>query len=220
MGLETIYNKIKPSQMGRDKFIKTFQYLGYGVQRKRKFTRTTNSSGVKRFPNKIKTIELKGINQCFVSDITYYDLKNEFYYITFIMDLFNREVVGYSISKSLRTIDTTLVALEMVVRNRGKQNLKNAIFHSDGGGQYYANDFLHRTRKQLKMINSMGKECYENPHAERLNGVLKNDYIIPYGPESLKQLIRMTTKAVKMYNTEKPHKALNGKTPIQCRSAA
>jgi putative transposase len=220
MGLEVIYNKIKPKQMGRDKFIKIFQDLGYGVRRKRRFTKTTQSNGVKRFPNRLEHIELNGINQCFVSDITYYDLKNNFYYITFIMDLYNREVVGFSISKSLRTIDTTLPALEMVVYNRGKNSLKDAIFHSDGGGQYYADVFLKRSNQQLKMINSMGKECYENPHAERLNGVLKNDYIIPYGPQSFKQLIKLTAKAVKMYNTEKPHKALNGKTPIQCRSAA
>ena len=220
MGLEVLYNKINPQEMGRDKFIMTFQNLGYRVRRTRKFTKTTDSSGVKRFPNRLNNIELTGINQCYVSDITYYDINNRFYFITFIMDLFNREVVGFSVSNSLRTVNTTLPALEMVVRKRGKQNLKNAIFHSDGGGQYYADEFLERSKTQLKMINSMGKTCYENPHAERLNGVLKNDYIIPYGPRSFKQLIRLTAKAVKMYNTEKPHKALNGKTPIQCRSAA
>lgn len=220
MGLEVIYNKIKPQQMGRDKFIKVFQDLGYGVIRKPRFKKTTNSSGVKRFPNRLDQIELNSINQCFVSDITYYDLNDEFCYITFIMDLFNREVVGFSVSKTLRTIDTTLPALEMVVNKRGGKHLKDAIFHSDGGGQYYADEFLKKSNTQLNMINSMGKECYENPHAERLNGVLKNNYIIPYGPKSFKQLISMTTKAVKMYNTQKPHQALNGKTPIEYKSAA
>ena len=220
MGLEVIYYKIMPKQMGRDKFVKTMLNLGYGVRKIKNFRITTNSSGVKRFDNHLINIELNGINQCFVSDITYFDLNNKFYYLTFIMDLYNREVVGYSVSKTLRTIDTTIPALKMVIKNRGKQKLNGAIFHSDGGGQYYADEFLKITKSKLNLIPSMGKTCFENPHAERLNGVLKNNYIIPYYPKNFNDLWKKTAKAVKMYNHEKPHNALGGMTPIAFKSAS
>lgn len=101
----------------------------------------------------------------------------------------------------------------MLTRLRGSENLKHAIFHSDGGGQYYSNDFKRLT-KELKMINSMAENVYENPHAERLNGVIKNNYLYPYGSTNFRSLKKSTKKAVWMYNNEKPHSALNGKTPV------
>lgn len=220
MGLEEIYKKIDPEGIGRDKFIRVMQDNGLGVPRKRSFRKTTDSRGVTRFPNRLEGFEVTGVNQCFVSDITYFDLNGKFYYLTFIMDLYNREVVGYSASKRMHTEVTTLPALEMVVRNRGKAALQGAIIHSDGGGQYYAESFKNKTSKSLKMINSMGKECYDNAHAERLNGTLKNAYIIPYHPKNFNDLKCKAKKAVEMYNKQKPHKALDGKTPVQYRLAS
>ena len=88
------------------------------------------------------------------------------------------------------------------------------IIHSDGGGQYYSNEFRKLT-KEAEMVNSMGKTAYENPHAERVNGIIKNNYIRHYGPKSFINLIKMTNKAVQLYNTEKPHRALNKLSPIQ-----
>jgi transposase InsO family protein len=148
-----------------------------------------------------------------VSDITYFDLGSEMRYLTFIMDLYNREVVGYSESNNLRTESTTIPALHRLIKLRGKANLKGAIMHSDGGGQYYCNEFKALT-KELGMINSMTEEkVYENAHAERLNGVIKNNYLYPYGPTNVASLRRLLDKAVYMYNTGKPHKALGKLTP-------
>ena len=85
--------------------------------------------------------------------------------------------------------------------------------HSDGGGQYYCKEFKSIT-KGLKMINSMTEEkVYENTHAERLNGTIKNNYLYPYSPKDLKSLRRLLDKAVLMYNTGKPHTALRKLTP-------
>jgi transposase InsO family protein len=153
-----------------------------------------------------------------VSDITYYDIGLDTFYLTFIMDIFNREIVGYSDSDNLRTENTTLPALHKVIKERGKANLKGAIMHSDGGGQYYCNEFKSLT-KELKMINSMTEEkVYENAHAERLNGIIKNNYLYPYGPTNRASLKRLLDKAVFMYNTGKPHKALRKLTPIMFKS--
>jgi putative transposase len=213
MSARDIYLKLQPGCMGRDQFERFCMDSGYRIKQLRNFRVTTNSLGVTRFPNMIKDLKLTGVNQVFVSDITYFDLGSETRYLTFIMDLFNREVVGYSESDNLRTENTTIPALHRLVKLRGKTNLKGAIIHSDGGGQYYCNDFKALT-KELEMINSMTEEkVYENAHAERLNGVIKNNYLYPYGPTNVTSLRRLLDKAVYMYNTGKPHKALGKLTP-------
>jgi len=218
MGVREIYGKLNLLTIGRDKFESLCYANGYRVARNTNYKKTTDSTGVIRFPNMTKGIEVTGVNQVFVSDITYFEIRNKFYYLTFIMDMFNREIVGYNASEGMRTEQTTLPALNMMVKERGKSNLEGAIIHSDGGGQYYSKDLIKQTR-ELKMINSMTEESvYENAHAERLNGIIKNNYLYPYNPCDFKDLKKKLKKAVKMYNTEKGHRALGGKTPVQYKS--
>lgn len=218
MSARDIYLKLQPSCMGRDQFERFCMDSGYRIKKLMNFRVTTNSLGVTRFPNMIKDIEVTRVNQVFVSDITYFDIGSSTYYLTFIMDLFNREIVGWSASDNLRTESTTLPALYKVVTERGRVNLKGAIIHSDGGGQYYCKEFKILT-KELGMINSMTEEkVYENSHAERLNGVIKNNYLYPYGPTNMTSLRKLLDKAVLMYNTGKPHKALGKLTPSMFRN--
>lgn len=213
MSARDIYHKLQPSCMGRDQFERFCMDSGYRINKLKNYKVTTDSLGVTRFPNMIKDFEFTGINQVFVSDITYYDIGADTYYLTFIMDLYNREIVGYSASNNMRTESTTLPALHGLIKERGKANLEGAILHSDGGGQYYSNEFKSLT-KELKMINSMTEgNVYENSHAERLNGVIKNNYLYPYGPTNMASLKRLLKRAVYMYNTDKPHKALGKLTP-------
>jgi putative transposase len=213
MSARDIYVKLQPSCMGRDQFERFCMDSGYRIKRLRNYRVTTNSLGVTRFPNLIKDLQVTRVNQVFVSDITYFDIGSETYYITLIMDLYTREIVGWSASDNLRTENTTLPALIMLITLRGKVNLKGAIIHSDGGGQYYCNEFKSLTRS-LEMINSMTEEkVYENSHAERLNGIIKNNYLYPYGPKDMASLKKLLIKAVHMYNTDKPHMALGKLSP-------
>jgi putative transposase len=213
MSARDIYLKLQPSYMGRDQFERFCMDSGYRINRLKNFRVTTNSLGVTRFQNMIKDLKVTRVNQVFVSDITYFDIGSDTYYLTLIMDLYNREIVGWSVSDNLRTESTTLPALLMLITLRGKVNLKGSIIHSDGGGQYYCNEFKTLT-KSLGMVNSMTEEkVYENSHAERLNGIIKNNYLYPYGPTNIKSLRKLLDKAVYMYNTGKPHKALGKLTP-------
>lgn len=217
MSARDIYLKLKPSCMGRDQFERFCMDSGYRIKQLKNFRVTTNSLGVTRFPNMIKDIEVTRVNQVFVSDITYFDIGSSTYYLTFIMDLYNREIVGCSASDNLRTENTTLPALHRLIYERGRASLKGAIMHSDGGGQYYCKEFKKLT-KDLKMINSMTEEkVFENSHAERLNGIMKNNYLYPYGPTNMTSLKKLLEKAVLMYNTGKPHKALGKLTPRDFR---
>jgi len=218
MSARDIYLKLHPSCMGRDQFERFCMDSGYRIKKLKNFRVTTNSLGVTRFPNMIKDIEVTHVNQVFVSDITYYDIGSDTHYLTFIMDLYNREIIGYAESDNLRTENTTIPALYRAIKERGKTNIKGAIMHSDGGGQYYCNEFKALT-KDLGMINSMTEEkVYENSHAERLNGIIKNNYLYPYGPTNITSLKKLLDKAVLMYNTGKPHKALGKLTPKEFRS--
>jgi transposase InsO family protein len=212
-----IYHKLQPGCMGRDQFERFCMDSGYRLKRLRNYRVTTNSLGVTRFPNHLKDTLVTRVNQVFVSDITYFDIGASTYYLTFIMDLFNREVVGWSASDNLRTENTTIPALYRLISERGRASLKGSILHSDGGGQYYCNEFKALTR-DLEMVNSMTEEkVYENSHAERLNGIIKNNYLYPYGPTNMSALKRLLDRAVLMYNTGKPHRALGRLSPSEFR---
>jgi putative transposase len=218
MSARDVYLKLNPSFMGRDQFERFCMDSGYRIRQLKNFRVTTNSLGVTRFPNMIKDVEVTRVNQVFVSDITYFDIGSSTYYLTFIMDLYNREIVGWSASDNLRTEHTTLPALRRLIYERGRASLRGAIMHSDGGGQYYCKEFKALT-KDLQMINSMTEEkVFENSHAERLNGIIKNNYLYPYGPTNMASLKKLLDKAVLMYNTGKPHKALGKLTPRDFRT--
>jgi len=136
MSCRDMYRMIRPQYMGRDRFEAFCKEEGFSVELKRNFRRTTNSLGVTRFPNLVQGLKLTGVNQVWVSDITYYEMTNRFYYLTFIMDLYSRKIIGYSVSDNLLTDNTTIPALNKAINTRQGQNLTSLIFHSDGGGQY------------------------------------------------------------------------------------
>jgi putative transposase len=211
MGARELYFMIKPTWMGRDKFEAFCLENGFRVLQKRSFIKTTNSLGVTRFPNLLLGIELTRVNQVWVSDITYYAIGERFYYLTFIMDLFSRYVVGYSVAENLATENTTIPALKMALRYRRPE--PGLIFHSDGGGQYYSNAFKNLTRsKGIK--NSMGTTPYENPNAERINGTIKNSYLRHYDPRTYTDLVKQTARAVRNYN-DRPHASLKRVSPTE-----
>lgn len=214
MGLRDLYFMIKPSSIGRDSFEAMCISNGLKLKPRQFKPLTTQSSGVKRFPNLIEGLVIKRANQVWQSDITYFALNGRFYYLTFIIDAFTRRIVGYAVSTSLQTIATTLVALRMAIKNRKHHSLAGLIFHSDGGGQYYAIEFLQLTGEK-EILNSMCVYPYENGKAERINGVIKNNYLAPRQITTEKQLNQQVDRAVYLYNWEKPHKELKKLSPIQ-----
>jgi putative transposase len=216
MSSRQMYRLIRPVHIGRDRFEAFCFEKGFKVALKSAYHRTTNSWGVTRFDNLLLGFELTGINQVWVSDITYYRIGEKFYYLTFILDLYSRFIVGYSASENLLTKDTTIPALTMALRAR--KELNQLIIHSDGGGQYYCKEWLKITQKN-QMRNSMCESVYENAHAERINGIIKNDYLVYYGPLNYNQLSNMTTKAVMKYNYERPHQSLGNVSPDQYEKA-
>lgn len=214
MSCRLLYYKINPATIGRDRFEELCKEYGFQVDRPKSYRRTTNSSGVIRFENLLNDLILTSINQAYSSDITYFEIGSIFYYITFIMDCFSRKILGFSTSGRLTTEQTTIPALLMAIKARNNILPEGIIFHSDGGGQYYDKEFL-RITESYKFRNSMCEYAYENGKAERLNGVIKNNYLIHWKIKTLADLTKSVDRAVHLYNTEKPHSALNFKTPME-----
>jgi len=214
MGVREMYFLMNPGSMGRDIFEALCRDNGLTIKPIKNYHKTTDSSGVERFDNLINGLDIEAPNQVWQSDITYYRIENKFYYITLIQDAFTKIIVGYSVSKRLKTNQTTIPSLSMAFRNAKKAVLDGLIFHSDGGGQYYSVEFL-KLIKSRNLISSMGKDCYENAMAESLNGVIKNKYLYHRSINNFKELEYEVDRTVQLYNFKKPHSSLNRLTPYQ-----
>lgn len=217
MGCRDMYYKLSAGGklgIGRDKFEAYCRDEGLMSKRTRNKRKTTDSKGVTRFDNLIENLKITRPNQVWQSDITYYDIGCETYYLTFIIDCYSRMIVGSSVSKRLLTEATTLPCLQQALRLRKGLKLNGLILHSDGGGQYYDKDFLALVRK-YKIRTSMCCHPWKNPYAERINGTIKNNYLRHKFIKTFADLERETTRSVNLYNSEKPHIGLKRNTPEQ-----
>lgn len=205
-GLEKLYYRIKPDWLGRDKFVKLFREMGYGVQRKRKYARTTRS-GPFRYPNLIEGLLLWEKNRLWQTDITYYRIGEQFYYLIFIIDVYTKVIKGYSVSEHIRA-EANVRALKMAIDS--EQIQPGLIHHSDGGTQFL-NLIYKKLGLKYQMIFSMGKIAQENAYAERVNGIIKNEYLVYRSITSVRQLKAEVRRAVDHYNYKRIHRHLPGK---------
>ena len=214
-GLEKIYWQLQPEEMGRDTFCEVFKQLGYGVRRPKNRMRTTIPAH-KVFENRIEGRMVSGPNQVWQSDITYIKIGDRFYYLTFIIDVYTRRIVGYAVSDNLRA-DANIEALQMALGGSPAE-LAGLVHHSDRGSQYTDSRYLALLRAHGIAI-SMGKKATDNAFAERINGVIKNEYLIPRALSSYRQLKRYTKQAVTDYNTVRHHGALGRRSPVEYEHA-
>jgi putative transposase len=209
-----MYHILQPKHLGRDKFCEIFMDLGYRVRTIKNYVRTTIPSHINH-PNLIQGIELVKPYQVVQSDITYFNLNGEHYYIVFIIDVYTREVIGYEVGDNMRA-EINLRALKMAIKYIGKEN-KIEIHHSDRGGQYGSNIYTNELNKNGIAI-SMGLTAYDNAYAERINGTIKNEYLKRWYITTFKELKIALKKAVKNYNETRKHQAFKNKySPYEFR---
>lgn len=210
-GVEKMYYTLNPRFMGRDKFCEVFQELGYGVKRVRNYHRTTYS-GTYHYPNLIEGMAVRRPFQVVQSDITYFHLDGNFYYLVFIIDVYTRLIVGYSVNDNLRT-EGNMSAMKMALKTMDNRPW-GLIHHSDKGSQYSSREYTGLLEKHHISI-SMGTVAWENPYAERINGIVKNEYLKRWVIKDFKELKRKVAKAVIHYNTKRLHRAFKMKfTPM------
>lgn len=202
LGLEKAYYMISPSGLGRDAFIAQMTLRGHALERKRSFTKTSRS-GDFRYPNLIKLLTIIGLNRVWQSDTTYYRLGGRFYYLTFIIDVYSRVIVGYCVSEDLRAA-ANVKALKMALHQRRGMELNELIFHSDGGSQYRYSEFVALLRKHV-ISSSMCRVALDNAYAEKINDVIKNEYLEHWEIKSFAQLKKCVKRAVNNYNEVRFH---------------
>jgi len=213
MGSRPMHYMLNIDMIGINKFEGLISSLGLGIKRKKLWIKTTNSShNYHTYGNLVNGIELSGINQLWVSDITYLVGQEKVYYIIFIQDVYSRSILGYSASDNMYTINN-MGTLKMALKIRGAKNIPGLIHHSDKGSQYCSNEYI-RLMKNSGMKISMASNSLENPYAERLNGIIKNDYLVAYDTSTLSKLKKSLDKVVWLYNNERPHSELGYLSPV------
>jgi putative transposase len=201
-------------KLGRDKFFGILRKNGLLIRRKKRYAKTTNS--LHRFwiyDNHIRDLEPAGKDEVYVSDITYIRVRKSFCYLALITDLYSRKIVGYDFSDSLN-LESSLRALKMAIK--GKEDLSGLIHHSDRGIQYCSNLYTELlTSKEIKMSMAEKGNPYENAVAERVNGILKEEFLIGENFKTKQQAYKSVKEAIETYNNLRPHMSIDYMTPNQ-----
>lgn len=210
IGLAKIYALYQPEGIGRLAFEQLGKMAGYALEAKPVVSWKGNR--IIPYENLLSAKSFTGVNQVWVTDITYYKIRDKYYYISMIMDLYSRKIIAFTVKQSLHA-KHNLMILKNAIKKRNLPLKHQLIHHSDKGVQYTCNEYIKCLNKYQIGI-SMCKSVYENTHMERLNGIIKNDYLIHWNPKSFNQLIRLLKKAVNNYNNC-PHGKLRMMSPIQ-----
>jgi putative transposase len=199
-------------EIGRDRFFEVLAERGLLVARKRGTPRTTNSRHpLPIFHNLLKDIVLDFPNQAWVSDITYIRTDEGFLYAALITDMFSRKIVGAHIGDSLE-VEGCLRALEQALE--GLPPGMSPIHHSDRGCQYCSHAYVERLQARgLPISMTEISHCYENAMAERVNGILKQEYELDQTFRTKAQAKKAFEQAVWLYNHRRPHLKLNYRFP-------
>jgi transposase InsO family protein len=200
-------------KIGRDRLFDLLRAQSLLITRKRERPYSTMSwHRYHKHPNLIKDMQITAPNQVYVSDITYLPgLERTYYYLALITDAFSRKIVGYDLSESL-TVDGSLRALNLALKPlEGDVNL---IHHSDRGLQYCALAYTHRLEKRGISISMTEQDhVYENALAERVNGILKQEFLLDRPMPSLAYAKKQVRQAIHIYNHERLHMSIDWKTP-------
>lgn len=205
--------------VGRDRFFEVLAERDLLVVPKPGRPQTTNSRhSLPVFHNLLSGRTLSGPNEAWVSDLTYIRTEEGFLYAALIMDAYSRKIVGYHIGDSLEA-EGCLKALEMALN--GLPAGKHPLHHSDRGCQYCCHAYVERLQARgLAISMTEIQHCYENAKAERLNGILKQEYEMDRVFRTKAQACTAFEQAVWLYNHRRPHVKLDYRFPAEVHEAA
>jgi transposase InsO family protein len=209
--LQTDIHRIDAS-MGRDKFFFLLRQWGLLVQRRRKYAITTESYHRFRvYTNKLLDFTPERPHHAWVCDITYVRIKKGFVYLFLITDAYSRKIVGWELSSSLG-LGGALQSLGMAIRQC--PCAKGLIHHSDRGFQYCSHEYVARLKaKGIEISMAEAGNCYENAMAERVNGILKDEYGLDETFTDEREARHCVREGIKAYNEQRPHWSLKLQIP-------
>ncbi|WON95059.1 IS3 family transposase [Sphingobacterium sp. UGAL515B_05] len=181
-------------------------------RKKKRAPGTTNSNhSYLKYPNLIKELAPTRSNELWVSDITYISVGYDFNYLSLITHAYSRKIMGYCLHPQL-TAQGAIKALQMALKEKPAPN--TLIHHSDRGVQYCSFDYIVRLKKAgVKISMTENGEAYENPIAERINGILKTEFKLKRVFSSRSEALLEVTKSIESYNHLRPHMSCDFLTP-------
>lgn len=219
LGGKKLYFLLKPKfiaqgiSLGRDAFFSYLKSEHLLVKPKRSYTKTTFSKHwMKKHANLLKELKPKAPEEVFVSDITYVKSEQGVHYLSLVTDAYSRKIMGYELSDEMKATDVAK-ALDMTISNRQYQC--RSIHHSDRGLQYCSQVYQSKLNENgITPSMTDGYDCYQNALAERINGILKQEFLL-YKCQNLDELKQLVEESILIYNEMRPHLSLGMKTPSQ-----
>lgn len=221
LGGRKLYALLQPDllqhqiKLGRDGLFDLLAAHSLLIRRKRRRAVTTHSNHwYRRYPNLIKGLEPTSANKLWVSDITYWRTPFGFLYISFITDAYSHKIVGYHLADNLEAVNN-VKALQMALKDlTGKTD--DLIHHSDRGIQYCCMEYVNMLRDhQIKISMTESGDPLENPIAERINGIIKEEYLKHNNVLDKSMAYEVLSRSIQLYNNERPHLSTNLMTPKQ-----
>ncbi|WP_409277909.1 IS3 family transposase [Providencia rustigianii] len=211
--------KQKHILIGRDRLFSLLKEHRLLVPNKRAYHRTTLSHHrFRRHPNLIKSGFIPSQpEQLWVADITYLSTHEGDTYLSLITDAYSRKIVGYHLDDNMKT---SSVKKSLIQALKKRTSTTSLIHHSDRGIQYCSSEYqeIHK-RHNIQCSMTDGYDCYQNALAERINGILKMEYLL-IKPSNLEQARKLVEEAIQLYNEKRPHLSLNYKTPNEVHRAS
>jgi len=204
-------------KMGRDALYQLLGEHGYLLRYRRRKPYTTDSNHpYKKYPNLIGEIKyLTQPGQLWVSDITYIRLKEGFAYLSIVTDAYSHKIIGHRLHPSLHSDGPIRALLQATKSKRGT----TLIHHSDRGSQYCCSEYVKVLEHYgIKISMTEKGDPYENAIAERINGILKGDFLLEKTFASFTEASQAVSDAVEKYNHIRPHDSCDRLTPVQAHN--
>ena len=222
MGCRKIYELIAPFMLehqikiGRDALFDLLAANNLLVRKKKRRVYTTQSfHWLRKYTNLIRDFVPTAPNQLWVSDITYWKISKGFVYISLITDAYSHKIVGYHVAETLESIET-IKSLEMALSDLRSESHFQLVHHSDRGIQYCSKeyvDLLIANNIQISMTEN--GDPLENAIAERINGIIKEEYLVDYTVKTINEAKEVLYFVVDLYNKERPHNSIGNHFPSQ-----
>jgi putative transposase len=201
-------------KVGRDQLFRILRVNHLLVRPRKSYHKTTNSKHwLKKHRNLIAELKIDQPEQVWVADITYIPTEQGHNYLSLVTDAYSRQIMGYHLAQDLRT-QGPLEALKMALSRRAYNG--SIIHHSDRGLQYCSHDYQQLLeRNDLKASMTESYDPYQNAIAERVNGILKDEFNLEIGFRKHLQAVQVITESIDIYNNERPHWSCQLLTPKQ-----
>lgn len=223
LGTRKLYKLLKPEllkdclALGRDKLFSLLRNADLLVKRKKRYVKTTNSRHwMRKHPNLVKGLTIKHPEQVWAADITYLNVGTGHCYLHLLTDAYSRKIVGYNVSKDLSSVHT-IKALQDAVKAR--QYKGKLIHHSDRGLQYCSIGYVSELQSnRISVSMTEDGSPYDNALAERVNGILKDEFGLDDNFENIEEVKTQVRQAIYLYNEKRPHLSCEMLTPNQMHS--